>query len=90
MSKDIEKAENENLPAQTNQHNAYEAYGAQATQRNIVGQLLKFAKGRWFAGQNNEEIEEGTQLIVDMTTLTVGWQKWQDDKPVDNHMGLVS
>jgi hypothetical protein len=86
MTKDIEKTENENLPTQ--QHNSYEAYGAQVSQRNIVGQLLKFVKGRWKAA--DEEIEDGIRVIVDMRTLTIGWQKWEDDKPVDSHMGLVS
>jgi hypothetical protein len=93
MTKDIEKTENENLPTQNPQHNAYEAYGAQASQRNIVGQLLKFNKGRWLTGgANNElvEVEPGTRLIVNMASLTVGWQKWEGDKPVDNHMGLVN
>jgi hypothetical protein len=91
MSKDIEKIETENnLPAQTSQHNAFEAFGNQATQRNIIGQILKFAKGYWRAGMNSTEIEDGVQLIVDMRTLTVGYQKWMGDKPVDSHMGLVS
>jgi hypothetical protein len=90
MSKDIEKTENENLPAQSSQHNAYEAFGAQATQRNIVGSILKFTKGFWKAGMNNDDIEDDVQLIVEMRSLMVGWQKWVDDKPVDNHMGLVS
>jgi hypothetical protein len=89
MSKEVIETET-NIPAQDSQHNAFEAFGAQATNRNIVGQLLKFTKGNWKAGMHNETIEEGTQLIVDMHTLTVGWQKWEDEKPVDNHMGLVS
>jgi hypothetical protein len=92
MAKDIEKTENENetLPAKNPQHNPYEAYGAQAAQRNFVGQILKFAKGNYRFGQNNAELEAGTKVIVDMRTLTVGWQKWQDDRPIDSHMGLVN
>jgi hypothetical protein len=90
MSKDIEKTENENLPAQDNQHNPYEAHGAQATARNIIGSILKFTKGRWKAGMENEEIPKGTRLIVEMRSLMVGYQKWENEKPVDNHMGLVS
>jgi hypothetical protein len=72
---------------------AYEAWGAQASQRNIVGQLLKFNKGRWVTGgANNElvEVEPGTKLIVNMASLMVGWQKWQNDRPVDSHMGYVN
>jgi hypothetical protein len=91
MAKEIvEQDEAENLPANNPQHNAYEAYGAQATQRTIVGSILKFAKGRWLYGMDNEEMPDDVKLIVDMRTLTIGWQKWEDNKPVDNHMGLVS
>jgi hypothetical protein len=88
--KDVERTEskNENLPTQ-NQHNPYEAYGAQASQRNFTGQLLKFVRGKYPFGQR-EQLEIGTRVIVDMTTLTVGWQKWQAERPVDSHMGLVS
>jgi hypothetical protein len=43
-------------------------------------------------GANNElvEIEEGTRMIVNMASLTIGWQKWEGDRPVDAHMGLVN
>src|SRR6266478_4139283 len=86
MSKEIE-----NLPAEQDlSHNPYEAFGAAATQRTIIGQILKFTKGFWKSGQNSIEVDPDIQLIVDMRTLLVGWQKWENDKPVDNHMGLVS
>ncbi len=93
MSKDIEKTENENLPTQNPAHNPYEAYGAQASQRNIVGQLLKFNKGKWLTGGADSkpvEVKKGIRLVVNMASLTVGWQKWEGDKPVDAHMGLVN
>src|SRR6266850_6356926 len=92
MAKEIAETETEsNVPAQQDsQHNAFEAHGAQATNRTIKGQILKFTKGFWKAGMDDEEVKGNPQLIVDMRTLTVGWQKWENDKPVDNHMGLVS
>jgi hypothetical protein len=92
MAKEIVETETENhLPAhQDPGHNAFEAHGAQATNRTIKGQILKFTKGFWKAGMENDEVDPKIQLIVDMRTLTVGWQKWENDKPVDNHMGLVS
>lgn len=89
---EIEKSESEheNLPAQSSAHNAYEAYGNQATQRNIIGQLLKFIDGEWKAGQNNDVLKAGTQLIACMGTLTIGYQKWANKRPTDSHMGLVA
>jgi len=58
MAREIIETENENLPAEMDTgHNAYEAYGAQAVNRTIVGQILKFAKGFWKAGQDNVDVD---------------------------------
>jgi len=97
MTKDVERNEDEsthdndaNLPANERAGNYYESYGQQASQRNIVGDLLRFNKGDYLYGQNDEVLDEGTEVIVDMNTLTVGWQKWLDKKPADADMGLVN
>jgi hypothetical protein len=54
---------------------------------NIVGMLLKFSKGDWVAGQDNEEMEKGTRLIANMEALLVGWQRWEDARPAEQIMG---
>ncbi len=56
----------------------------------IVGELLKFAKGDYLAGQDNREIPIGTRLIANMDTLETGWVCWVDGKPADHRMGLVA
>ena len=81
---------NENLP--TNGGGAadyFSQYGEQAAMRTIVGKLLKFSKGDYMAGENNEDIAEGTELAANMDSLAVGWIKWQDNKPAEQMMGLV-
>ena len=75
--------------ATTDAANFFQLYGGQASQRPIVGKLLKFSKGDWLAGQDDEEIEKGTRLVVQMDTLSVGWVKWLGQKPVEQRMGLV-
>ena len=35
----------------------------------IVGQLLKFTKGSFLAGQDNKKVPNGTQLIANMDEL---------------------
>jgi len=69
--------------------NFYEQYGDTVGRSNIVGRLLKFSKGDWLAGQDNEEIEEGTRLTVNMKELLVGWIKWVDSKPAEQIMGPI-
>jgi hypothetical protein len=60
----------------------------ESQQTNIRGELLKFVKGEWYAGQKHA-IELGTQMVVNLDTTTLGWQRWEDDRPVDSEMGLL-
>jgi hypothetical protein len=64
-----------------------QAYADAATQRNIIGKLLKFSKGDWLLGQESEEVEEGTEVVFCLDTLETGWIKWSDNKPVASEMG---
>src|SRR5262249_12544648 len=50
----------------------------------------KFAKGDYFAGQDNRLIPIGTKLVANMDTLETGWVYWQDGKPAEHRMGLVA
>lgn len=70
--------------------NAFEQYSEAVNQNRIVGDLLKFSKGEWSAGQYGEEIEEGAELVANMDELMVGWIKWEDNKPTDMIMGRVA
>lgn len=52
--------------------------------------ILKFDKGDWYAGQDNEEMPTGTKLAADMLHAEWGWVRWKDGKPVDRKMVLVA
>jgi hypothetical protein len=69
--------------------NAFEVYGDAASPTKIVGDLLKFSKGDYFAGVNSEEIPMGTELVACMDSLLIGYVKWQNNKPVEQIMGLL-
>ena len=69
--------------------NAFEQYSDAVSRNRIVGDLLKFSKGEYLAGQDGDEIEEGTELVANLDELMVGWLKWDDDKPTDMKMGKV-
>lgn len=70
--------------------NFFEAYADAADQNRIVGDLLKFSKGEYLAGQNGDEIAEGTELVANMGELMVGWVRWEGGKPTDMQMGRVA
>lgn len=71
--------------------NYFLEYGKQAGfQGNIVGKLLRFTKGEYVAGQDNEEIEEDTKVIVNMDSVLSGWTRWEDNKPAEQLMGPIA
>lgn len=91
MARNQEVATREQQTAVENvSKNFFEQYGEQASQRSsIVGSLLKFSKGDWLLGQDEEEVEVGTRYVASMDNLLVGWVKWADNKPVEQIMGRV-
>jgi hypothetical protein len=70
--------------------NPFSDYGSEAFASTIVGQLLKFNKGEWLVGREEEALPEGTELVAGMPTLQSGWMKWTDGKPAESRMGLRS
>lgn len=64
-----------------------EEYGEEAFRSNIVGDLLKFNKGEWLAGQNEDEMPVGTELVAATHLLQSGWMRWEDGKPAEIIMG---
>lgn len=74
----------------TTGRNPFEAYGEQASQRAITGQLLKFTKGDFVTGENNDMFDMETQLVANMDNFLVGWIRWKENRPTDQVMGKVS
>jgi hypothetical protein len=81
---------NDNTSVAKQSENPFTAYGEAATHRNIVGDILKFSKGDWMYGQDNTDVPVGTQYIVNMDELLIGWIRWEENKPTDHIMGKVS
>lgn len=70
--------------------NYFQSYGDQVSQKSIVGKLLKFSKGDYLVGEDNDEVERGTRYVANMDELMVGWIRWDDGKPSDQIMGRIS
>lgn len=57
---------------------------------DIVGQPLKFAKGKWKKGFGKDDeapVAESTPFIVDMRAYARGWIKWVDKLPACKMVG---
>jgi hypothetical protein len=52
--------------------------------------FIRFDKGDWYTGQDNQELPHGTKLAVDMMHAEWGWIRWKDQKPVDRRMVTIA
>lgn len=68
-------------------YDPFAAYGQEAAQG---GAFLKFSKGEWLLGQNDDEVALGRRLAANMDELSIGWIRWADGKPVERRMGLLA
>jgi len=89
----VPQKQEQNLPTTHSENDIYDYYssaGQALTGSRIVGHLLRFTKyGEYKAGQDEVIVPIGTELIAHMGELLLGWQKWQDNKPVEQNMGLM-
>ena len=69
-------------------YDPYAEYG-QAAAGN-TGDFLKFSKGEWLKGANDDEVALETKLAANMSELSIGWVRWNDRKPVERRMGLIA
>lgn len=69
-------------------YDPFAAYGQEAASGS--GNYLKFSKGEWLLGQNDDEIALGRMLAGNMSELSIGWIRWQDGKPAERRMGLLA
>jgi hypothetical protein len=69
-------------------YDPYAAYGQEAASGS--GDFLKFSKGEWLKGQNDDEVALGTRLAANMAELSIGWIRWEDGKPAERRMGLLA
>jgi hypothetical protein len=76
------------LPTVPESRNVFEAIGDVMTQSTaIIGSLLKFSKGDWLAGFDNEEVPDGTELVAVVSGIVHGQVRWEDNRPVEQIMG---
>ena len=86
MANDIE-IQKPNLVQLQPEKNFFQQYGEQVVRNNIIGQLLKFAKGDWSVGRDATPIAIGTKLAVNMDAFQIGWIKWGNNKVEEELMG---
>lgn len=81
-------SEDKKVPAMPGGKNVFERFADDADDRKIIGDLLKFNKGDWLVGRDNEEFTE-KELVAIIPWLFDGWIRWQGGKPAGYAMGLT-
>ena len=79
----LAKTENQ-VPAKPTDLDPYSAYG-----QAVAGdgaQFLKFIKGEFQYGSDNEPLTLGTKLVPNMSELKAGFIKWRNGEPVNHAM----
>jgi hypothetical protein len=90
MSNDLTTMEKKNELAPVGLSDPFTEYADAVAPQYIVGDLLKFSKGDYYAGQDNTLVPIGTVFTVNMDELMAGWVRWWDGKPTDHAMVRVA
>jgi len=61
---------------------------AAETQSEGLGKLLKFAKGKYFIG--DDEVKIGHEMLAHVESTMRGWTKFENGKVVDQRIGRIS
>jgi hypothetical protein len=89
MTKDIDKKESSEISKP--EHDYFGDFADAVLVNRIVGDLFLFSKfGDFQAGRAREQVPLGTQVIGIMSQLLTGWVRWEDNRPVEQLMGLVA
>jgi hypothetical protein len=87
MSKLTKRSETENAVILADK-NPFEQYGENDSV--LIGPLLKFSKGDYLIGKDNELFDGDPKLVAVMPSLIHGWVRWEAAKPAEQIMGLLA
>jgi hypothetical protein len=79
-----------NLPASTGISDPYLAFSAAESGQDILGDMIRFAKGDYLAGANKTEIPGGSEFLAAVDAIVVGWQRWLGKQQVEKRLGRLS
>ena len=69
----------------------FESLANDVAPRDMIGRPLRFVKGDYILGRDDEEnVPIGTTMIAIMPLLLHGWVRWQDSKPADKIYARVA
>jgi hypothetical protein len=89
MANDLMTARKNEL-APTGLGDPFAEYADAIAPKFIIGDLLKFSKGDYYAGINSQMVPLGTTFTANLDELMAAWVRWWDGKPTDHVMVRVA
>jgi hypothetical protein len=68
----------------------WRAFADQNLVASIAGDLIKFAKGKWYRGESKNPIAGGARFVCNMDEIYTGWQHWFDGQPVEHRIARIT
>jgi hypothetical protein len=86
----LTKVETNNQLAPIGLTDPFEAFADRVAPRYIIGDLLRFSKGDYLAGESGRNVPAGSIFTAAVEELMAGWVKWSDSKPAEHIMVRVA
>ncbi len=68
----------------------FEAYADAVAPRFAIGPLIRFSKGDYLAGEQNENVPAGSEFIAALDELMIGYLRWEANKPAEHVLVRVA
>lgn len=68
----------------------FKTYADAVAPTTIIGTLLKFSKGEFFAGKDSRPVAVGTHFIANLDATMAGWVKWINGRPIDHRLVRIA
>jgi hypothetical protein len=68
----------------------FKTYADAVAPTTIIGTLLKFSKGEFFAGKDSRPVAVGTHFIDNLDATMAGWVKWINGRPIDHRLVRIA
>lgn len=80
-----------NLPAApAARKDPFDIFADAVAPENIVGELLRFSKGDFFAGRDADVVPAGSKFTANLDLLLAGFVKWRNNRPVAHALVRVA
>jgi hypothetical protein len=83
------KMSNEVARREVSDVSPWKEFASESQANAIAGDLLRFSKGKFIAGEEKRVVPMGTPFVANMPELWTGWQRWWNGNIVEHRISRV-